>query len=293
MTTSTLLSSFALDTIVLAAGAMIGTIAAALATRQFLLSRRTLWFQYKLVDTLGDLEIHRFRADAVNEAMSRDAELIQRVERFDYRRRVFYRLLLGYSALLALALLGVILLGRLGGVSAGEVPVAWFLIGLAAALAVNFGFFYAASIWRIGWQHPSLSAGPITIEPAEPERLRSTVALGELCKRWYRAQDYEVSPAEAASGFDLFARRGPELHAIEVKSGPRLTYSSIDTMVGAAVRAERKTPAPTKIVLFAPRATLARTPPSALAIAGEQGFEILAVEESGEITPFSAAASTL
>jgi hypothetical protein len=268
------ISSSALNAIIALAGGMIGTIGAAIAARQALISRRASSLHIELEHALGDVEQRDYHADAVRKAMLQQAEAVERSHRYLHRRRFFYRLLIGYITLATLFLIALAFLIRFQNGLTGEIPYGWFLFGILAAAAGNLAVYVLASIRRIHLEE-AVSVGPLTIKPMDSEEAPSAAALERSCAKRLRGEGFAVSRASLNSGFDLFAHRGDEVIAVEVKGGERLTMLAVDALVGAVSRARSTEAAPpARIFLVAPERTLRNTSKAVLQAAESQGIEI-------------------
>jgi hypothetical protein len=280
----------ALNAVLALAGAMLGLVISAIGARQILISDRAARLQVEVEDTLEEFRVHKNEPAALREAISQQREAVERTRSAVQRRQVFYRLVTGYLTLMTLGLTAVAILLETQNFSSREIPYGWFIFGVLAAFALAGTLYLLAAVNRIRLnKRKTLSLGPIaitpSIDPDFPDQVPLAEPLQNVCTEWLLAQGFGVFPAPPSSGFDLFARQDSELVAIEIKSGEKLTLWMVDTLVGALMRARTQSPAPDRILLFAPQQTISRTSDSVLHAAANQSVGIVSVGADGTITP--------
>lgn len=289
---ATVISSSGLNVIVTLAGMILGMGAAVIAIRERFVGHRAVWLEHELTESLGQLERRPTEKAAIEDAIDRQEIALQRVRRYALRRQYFYRLLLGYLALISLAFLFVWLLFE-NNSGLQSASLRWFWIGLAAAAAVGAISYLLASSRRLQLHSALFEIEPVRI-PSElglaPAR---EVDLELFARKWLAECGYKVVLAPARSGFDLLAERGEKKLVVEIKAVPRLTIEDVDALAGAAARlswgdaedVERPT-----VALMAPPEALGNSP-SALSAADVLGIEVYAIDDQGKVSPLGGGSS--
>jgi hypothetical protein len=290
MIDATILNSSALNVIVALAGALIGMTAVIVGIRARFVGHRALVLEHDLRESLGKLERRPREQAAIDDAISRQALAVQRVRGYAVRRRFFYRLLSGYLALMALALLFVwLLFENNGGVS--NVSLRWFAIGAALAGLISGVLYVLVMNSETDLRSVAFSVEPLRIPSDRDVTTPSEMDLELRMRSWLEAQGWSVQRAPTQSGFDLLGSRPGEWIVAEIKAVPRLALEDVDAVAGAVARLRQgeKVDGPIRVVIAVPMEAMDLSP-SVLKAAEDLGVEIYGVNNGGEICPAGGAA---
>ncbi|MEA2504639.1 MAG: hypothetical protein QOG36_1682 [Actinomycetota bacterium] len=283
MSDATILSPSGLNVLLGLAGALIGMAVAIVAVRARFVGVRTLTLEHDLRESLGRLERQPQEQAAIEEAINMQEIAVRRIRGYARRRRFFYRLLLGYLALMALAFAFVGLLFE-GANGLGSASARWVVVGAGVAAAIS-GFLYALSMrTEISIESGALAFEPLRIPADLDAESQSEADLEPRVRQWLLSQGLEVRRAPIQSGFDLIGERSDEQILAEIKAVPRLTLEDVDAVAGAVARLHdgRKEKQRVQAVIVVPSEAL-KSISLALEAAQVLGIEVLVVDGQGSI----------